>query len=173
MLLGSGFRSLLAITYLKVTFVVAFAFNNLEVTVKFMPELIFNFSGDQTNQLAAEQFPLECSWVSYALFIRVEKPQKIVVGRFGTFAFPAGDYVYYGSARKNILARLNRHLRREKKLRWHIDYLLAAERVGIVKIVVSTMPECDLVKVGGGTVVVPGFGASDCRAGCGSHLRRL
>lgn len=138
-----------------------------------MSELVFTFASKQPKQLAAEQFPLETPWVSYSLFIRIEKPQNITVGRFGTFEFFVGDYIYSGSARKNILARLNRHLRKEKKLRWHIDYLLAAATVEIVKVVVSTIPECDLVTAGGGRIVVPGFGASDCRAGCGSHLRRL
>ncbi len=138
-----------------------------------MSELRFNFSDPHSRQLIAGQLPSEIAWVSYSLFIRVEKPQTITVGRFGRFTFPAGNYIYSGSARKNILARLNRHLRKEKKLRWHIDYLLNSANVNIVEVLVSTIPECDLVAASGGTIVVPGFGASDCRSGCGSHLRRF
>ncbi len=138
-----------------------------------MPQLFSSFSDGHSKQLTADQLPPNTSWVSYSLFIRVKKTQNITVGRFGRFEFTAGNYIYSGSALRNILARLNRHLRKEKKLRWHIDYLLDAETVEIFKIVVSTTPECELVAAGGGTIIVPGFGASDCRSGCGSHLRRL
>lgn len=37
----------------------------------------------------------------------------------------------------------------------------------------SARRECALNRSVGGEVVVPGFGASDCRKGCGSHLRFL
>ncbi len=136
-----------------------------------MPGLFFNLSEFRSGQLTVDQLPPDVAWISYSLFIRVEKPQTIMIGRLGRFVFPAGNYIYSGSARKNILARLNRHLRKEKKLRWHIDYLLNAVNVKIVKLLLSTIPECDLVAAGGGKVVVSGFGASDCRSGCGSHLR--
>ena len=36
----------------------------------------------------------------------------------------------------------------------------------------STEPECVLNQRGYGEIVVPGFGASDCRMKCGSHLKR-
>jgi len=43
----------------------------------------------------------------------------------GEFDFPAGIRLH-GSAKRNFEARIARHLRQEKTLRWHIDYLLAA-----------------------------------------------
>ena len=138
-----------------------------------MSELTFTFSDHQFKQLAATQLPSAISWISYSLFIKVEKPQIITVGRFGSFTFIPGNYIYSGSARKNLLARVNRHLRKEKKLRWHIDYLLNAPTVEIVKVIISTISECELVAASGGNILVPGFGASDCRSGCGSHLRIL
>ena len=117
--------------------------------------------------------PSGIPWISYSLFIQIEKTQIITVGRFGRYEFISGDYIYSGSARKNLLARVNRHLRKEKKLRWHIDYLLNAPTVVVVKVLVSTILECELVAAGGGSILVSGFGASDCRSCCGSHLRIL
>jgi len=110
---------------------------------------------------------------TYQLHIRVPCPVRIQVGRLGMFNFPEGDYLYTGSARRGLVARVARHLRREKRCRWHIDYLLTHPGVTVRHVTYSDMAECDLNRASGGTIPVPGFGASDCRAGCGSHLRRL
>jgi Uri superfamily endonuclease len=109
--------------------------------------------------------------VSYQLVMDVPSTVRVRVGRLGEFEFPAGTYVYTGSARRGIEARLARHVRAEKALRWHIDYLLAAPGVRITRIVRSRREECRLNRVSAGQVRVPGFGASDCRAGCGAHLK--
>lgn len=110
---------------------------------------------------------------TYQLHIRVAHPVRVEVGRFGTFDFPAGNYVYTGSARRNFEARIARHLRRDKTLRWHIDYLLAAPGVAVLEVLRSMTPECELNRATPGEIPVPGFGASDCRHGCASHLKRL
>ncbi len=112
-------------------------------------------------------------FITYRLFIRVKRPVRLTVGRLGTFSFPAGRYVYTGSARRNLEARVARHLRKDKPLRWHIDYLLASPHATVERVERSTEAECVLNRQGGGTVPVPGFGASDCTAGCGAHLRYL
>lgn len=111
--------------------------------------------------------------VSYQLMIDVSSPVRVQVGRLGTFDFPAGTYVYTGSARRGIEARLARHARAEKALRWHIDFLLAAPGVHLRSIVRSGQTECQLNQASVGSVPVLGFGASDCRAGCGTHLKYL
>ncbi len=59
--------------------------------------------------------------VSYQLLIRIGRPIRLRIGALGVQEFPAGHYLYTGSARRNLEARIHRHLRREKKLRWHID----------------------------------------------------
>ena len=110
---------------------------------------------------------------SYQLRINVEKPVRIRVGRLGLFLFPAGRYVYTGSAKRNLEARIARHLRKEKALRWHIDWLLSASGVKVATVKRSSESECILNQKVVGIVVVPGFGASDCRNGCGSHLHYL
>jgi Uri superfamily endonuclease len=111
--------------------------------------------------------------ISYQLVIDVARPVRCTIGRLGTFAFPAGRYVYTGSARRNFEARVARHLRAEKTLRWHVDHLLAARGVRVVDVIRSRRGECALNRSGVGAIVVAGFGASDCKAGCGAHLKYL
>ena len=95
----------------------------------------------------------------------------------GVATFPRGTYVYTGSAMKGLSARLERHLKRRKKLHWHIDYLLAPHETEIKKIVIyRPVPgqECRqnqwIAALAGAAVVLKGFGASDCHSGCASHL---
>lgn len=111
------------------------------------------------------------SHVAYQLLIELPRAARVAVGRLGVFDFPAGRYVYTGSAKRNFEARIARHLRADKALRWHIDYLLAAPGVRVVGVRRSSRDECALNAATGGRVLVAGFGASDCRAGCGSHLK--
>ncbi len=49
----------------------------------------------------------------------------IPTGRLRAREYNKGWYVYIGSALNGISGRLQRHLRRRKRARWHIDYLLA------------------------------------------------
>jgi Uri superfamily endonuclease len=111
--------------------------------------------------------------VTYQLLIEVTRPVRVSIGRLGRFIFPAGRYIYTGSARRNFAARVARHLRREKTLRWHIDYLLAAPGVRIAGTRHYVENECAINQATPGIVPVSGFGASDCRRGCGSHLKYL
>ena len=128
---------------------------------------------------------------TYRLSIRLSRPATVTVGRLGRFRLPAGVYVYCGSARRNLPARIARHLRRRKCKRWHIDYLLAhpAARVMDIRAWAEATPqgrggrcheggcsECDLVAEAvrrGGRALIPGFGSSDCRRGCPAHLIRM
>jgi len=104
----------------------------------------------------------------------VAEPVTLRIGRLGTHEFPAGYYAYAGSALGpgGLAARVGRHLRREKRLHWHIDYLLEAAEVVDVRVEPgSERRECEWARrllAAGGAVVAPGFGASDCR--CATHL---
>lgn len=110
---------------------------------------------------------------TYQLRIHVARPLRLSIGRLGEFDFPVGDYVYTGSAKRNFEARIARHLRQEKALRWHIDYLLAASGVTVMEVIRSETGECELNRTTPGRVLIAGFGASDCKHGCGSHLKYL
>jgi Uri superfamily endonuclease len=110
---------------------------------------------------------------TYQLYLRLDQPTTVEVGRLGTFDFPVGRYVYTGSALGGLEARVNRHLRSEKKLRWHIDHLLLHARITRVRTFPSSdRLECELnacvLLRRGARVPVTGFGSSDCR--CASHL---
>ena len=109
--------------------------------------------------------------VSYQLTIVLACTRLVTIGRLGQFGFPAGRYVYTGSARRNLVSRVKRHLSEDKILRWHIDYLLAARDVRVVDVNLSAKPECQWNQHSGGVILVPGFGASDCRSRCVSHLK--
>ena len=107
----------------------------------------------------------------YQLHILMEEKVSIPIGKLGIFEFPAGKYIYTGSGKTNLAARVSRHLSGEKKLRWHIDYLLSNPTVRIVGVTYSEKAECELNKETAGEIIVPRFGATDCRSRCGSHLK--
>ncbi len=108
---------------------------------------------------------------SYQLHITVAHDTTVTVGKLGACTFPAGRYVYTGSARRNLEARIRRHLSSAKRLHWHIDYLLASPNVRIENVDRSSVEECALNQQVAGSIPLSRFGASDCRNGCGSHLK--
>ncbi len=111
--------------------------------------------------------------ITYQLTIQLSSAARIEIGKLGIFDFPAGRYIYTGSAKRNLEARIARHLRQDKILRWHIDYLLAAPEVVMVGVERFSQAECELNQQTSGQVLIAGFGASDCRNGCGSHLKLI
>ncbi len=109
----------------------------------------------------------------YQLLIYVSKPAWIRIGKKGTFRFPRGYYVYTGSARNGLAARVERHLRKKKKHFWHVDYLLDHATVKAVHVFTNDQSdECSagrrMLNSPAAKVIVPGFGASDCN--CPTHL---
>jgi Uri superfamily endonuclease len=99
-----------------------------------------------------------------------------VVGHFRNVNLPAGYYAYVGSAfgAGGLRARVGRHLRLEKKLHWHIDYVRPAMVIAEVWVTEDTQRrECDWSRlVGtslGGVVPVPGMGSADCDH-CPAHF---
>ena len=110
---------------------------------------------------------------SYQLFINVTKEINLKVGKLGKFIFPVGSYVYTGSAKKNIDKRIERHLSKKKNLHWHIDYLLNNDAVQIINTKKSQITECSLNKKTKGTIIINGFGSSDCNLSCKSHLKYM
>ena len=121
---------------------------------------------------------------TYILLLRLCAPADLPPRFGGTLA--GGVYGYAGSARGpgGLRARCHRHLRQEKSLRWHIDWLSA----GAVDLMIAAFPdprhcastgarigECDLLHglvASGANMPVKGFGSSDCRR-CTSHFVAL
>lgn len=91
----------------------------------------------------------------------------------GKVFFKKGDYIYIGSAKGCLEARLRRHLKKDKKIYWHIDYLLKDERTQISQIwMILKSIECETAEVfyrnALTEIVRKGFGSSDCK--CATHL---
>jgi Uri superfamily endonuclease len=109
----------------------------------------------------------------YVLIIQIGKPIQLKVGALGNLTFPAGLYAYVGSAQNNLERRVARHLRKQKRLFWHIDYLLSHEAARVVEeyfLAGQKTEECRIaqfIRQSGGEPV-KGFGRSDCH--CTSHL---
>lgn len=106
----------------------------------------------------------------YCLIIRLDEDCEIKIGKLGKIYFKKGHYVYVGSAMNSLESRINRHLNEEKKLHWHIDYLLKESEISNVIYNVSTKKvECELSQyLSNKTTSIKGFGCSDCM--CESHL---
>lgn len=120
----------------------------------------------------------------YAIELLLDRPRNITIGKLGTFNFPAGIYIYSGSAKGpgGLSARLNRHIRLDsKQCHWHIDYLRQFAKIKAVGYTLSTpgdpfveSQECrwcqSVLALPGAEVPVTRFGSSDCRSGCRAHL---
>lgn len=112
---------------------------------------------------------------SYCLVLWLEAAKIIPIGRLGTFEFPAGFYLYFGSALGpgGVKARVARHRRVEKRRHWHIDYLLErATLVDVWMVLSDERLECRWAAIARrwpqASFPAPRFGASDCR--CLAHL---
>jgi Uri superfamily endonuclease len=122
---------------------------------------------------------------SYILELYLKKTTTLQDGRLGIFTFPAGAYLYFGSAcgPGGLRSRLSRHLnvRPSRPAHWHFDYLNAVSKVQAFCYLAYPNQgsllqrlECRwsqaVAGLSGSSVPAPGFGASDCHCGCPAHL---
>jgi len=102
----------------------------------------------------------------------MKTPHEIKVGSLEERLFKKGYYVYIGSAMNSLIPRIKRHLSHEKKIHWHIDYLLSNENSNIKEIIFNISEkriECELAKlISKNGEEIAKFGCSDCE--CDSHL---
>ena len=118
----------------------------------------------------------------YALIIEVPKKVEITIGALGIAEFSQGIWIYIGSAlgttSTSLEKRISRHLSNNKKIHWHIDYLLTndANILDVIWAETKNEEECNLAQrlkesrdFESGP---PGFGASDCNSHCGTHIFR-
>ena len=117
----------------------------------------------------------------YTLLLFLSKQITVDIGKLGKQKIPMGYYTYTGSAlgkgASSLKHRIARHLRKDKRKFWHIDYFLADENVSLEAVIVAETTknmECKtnqhIKTIMGAKVPVKGFGASDCRKNCKSHL---
>lgn len=120
----------------------------------------------------------------YTLIIHLPADIRLKVGKLGEHQFPRGFYAYTGSAlglgASSLRNRVARHLQKKKHKFWHIDYLLARKDAVVIAIIAAhtnKKRECKmnrrLKNEMTARIPVLGFGASDCKENCGSHLLYL
>lgn len=112
----------------------------------------------------------------YVLVVETRKKLDITVGKLGMMTFMPGKYLYVGRAKQHLNGRLKRHLRKDKKRFWHIDYLLHESQLEEIWIKRNFFDECRtaasiqaLFKES--AHFIRGFGSSDCQ--CPGHLIHL
>jgi Uri superfamily endonuclease len=106
----------------------------------------------------------------YVLLIEIGESGDIQIGKRRKYHFEEGYYAYVGSALGNLDRRVARHLATQKRLFWHIDYLL---NVAIAREVIcaetNEKKECLVAQALSAKLASKaGFGCSDCN--CSSHL---
>jgi Uri superfamily endonuclease len=110
---------------------------------------------------------------TYTLLIEYTKNHRVKVGAKGFVDIKEGSYLYVGSAKKSWEKRVGRHLSKEKKMRWHIDYLLSTAGTSIVEVWINhDSCECDTAKaisnLKTSAVIAKKMGSSDCS--CPTHF---
>lgn len=110
---------------------------------------------------------------NYCLIISNKRDSTIKIGARGMMLFKKGYYVYVGSALNSLNKRIERHISKEKKKHWHIDYFLLDKNTELNEVIFTYSTkkiECDISneinKNSNGYVEL--FGCSDCN--CVSHL---
>ncbi|MDI3475952.1 MAG: hypothetical protein PWQ79_259 [Thermococcaceae archaeon] len=101
---------------------------------------------------------------SYFLIIRVDRELELHT-KARLFHIPPGYYVYVGSAMNSLEKRVERHFRENKKLHWHIDYLLREAKLLRAYLIPSEerLEEKLSLEVSKFGEPVEGFGAGDVR----------
>lgn len=108
---------------------------------------------------------------SYIILGELKRNIYLNIGKRGNIFFKKGFYLYVGSAMNSLSSRIKRHLRKDKKLRWHIDYLIPYFK-NVEPLIINSEEkiECiissEIEKICEG--YIKGFGSCDCK--CKSHL---
>jgi Uri superfamily endonuclease len=74
---------------------------------------------------------------SYSIIIRLNKDKEIKVGSLKMIHLVEGFYVYNGSAYGSggLVSRIKHHLKKRKKLHWHIDYVTSSHNCNVLQVV--------------------------------------
>lgn len=107
----------------------------------------------------------------YVLELFADTDFSISAKKFIGATFPKGYYYYIGSAQKNLKSRLERHLRKEKIIHWHIDHLTTHNSIKVVNSFI--IPDAkknieaeianNFVEYFNAQIIVEGFGNSDTK----------
>lgn len=106
---------------------------------------------------------------TYVLVLQKRTSSPVLLGK-ETVTMERGFYLYVGSAKRAMRARLARHLTKQKRLFWHVDYVTSCPDVTVKAIFFSSRGECATLKevIALGIPFGRRLGASDCT--CPSHF---
>ena len=107
----------------------------------------------------------------YCLIIKLDQDKNIKIGKLGIINFKKGYYCYIGSALNSLEKRIERHKSKNKKIHWHIDYLLKFCKISnVITLKTEKKIECSLSRRISKIALshIKKFGCSDCN--CHSHL---
>ena len=114
---------------------------------------------------------------NYILVLKLEKSTEQLIPKFGKIKIFAGYFFYCGSAHGSggVKSRIKRHLEKESKRFWHIDYI--KNHMQLIEVWIQTNLENEECKychflanqIQAKTPII-GFGSSDCKNRCKSHL---
>ena len=107
---------------------------------------------------------------SYTVIFELSQDRRMNIGKLGAIFFKKGYYIYVGKAPiKWVKKRIERHKRKDKILRWHIDYFSVNPSAKFLGSKLFLIKECDLAKnLSRKFSSIDKFGSSDC--GCTTHL---
>lgn len=113
----------------------------------------------------------------YVLELKVKNKFTFSHHKLGVKDLVKGYYYYFGSAQINLSQRINRHLNKNKKEHWHIDFLTCNDNILINKIfIIKNLNKDYECKIANGLkqsfnlkIPIKNFGNSDCNK-CESHL---
>jgi Uri superfamily endonuclease len=116
---------------------------------------------------------------TYTIIVRCKHASYSTFGKLGRARLQRGYYLYTGSAlgrgAVSLERRIERHMRRQKRLRWHVDYLTSrpdCNVTGVVYVISDSRLECkvnsSLSKKLNVSPVLLKIGATDCK--CNGHL---
>ncbi len=119
---------------------------------------------------------------SYILFLSTNNQTTQIISKLGELSFLPGIYLYIGSALGlgGLVKRIERHLKKSKKIFWHIDNLTSSDFFTItayIEIYNYKKLECSIANLIRENfseeeyIEYKGFGSSDCC--CESHLHQI
>jgi Uri superfamily endonuclease len=121
-----------------------------------------------------ERNPLHNRLGTYIVIFQNDTRSSIAVGRWGVLIAYPGYYSYIGSAfgPGGVRARVRRHCRTEKPVRWHVDYLSGVMHpfeawYSYAPFHLEHLWSRSFAAMSGATPI-KGFGCSDCN--CDTHL---
>jgi Uri superfamily endonuclease len=116
---------------------------------------------------------------TYTLLLACKRSFKLRIGRLGQTTIRKGYYLYTGSALSrsavSLEQRVARHRRRNKRLKWHIDYMTNRSEIRVLNVICvesDVRAECQInmqiVFEFRGLPIIRRAGSSDCK--CSGHL---